>query len=125
MLKVKLTDRCGHSVLSVKAVMVTTYSVVASRPDSVSRVPISPTADVSLNHSTRYMKDHLSGVDGRSHNRSTLGGTGLTTVMFSGGPGQSIVEQYKDCTHTVINALYLLHNKAKSPLNVCIQVHSL
>ena len=34
----------------------------------------------------------MSGVAGRSHNRSTLGGIELATVMFSGGPGQSIVE---------------------------------
>ena len=79
-------------MLSVKAVMVTAYSVTASSPDSVPRMSVvSPTADVPFCQSMRYMKDHMSAVDGRSHSRSTLGGTGLITVIFSGGPGQSMV----------------------------------
>ena len=53
---------------------------------------VSPTAYVPFSQSMRYMKDHMSGVDGRSHNRFTSGGIELATVMFSGGPEQSIVE---------------------------------
>ena len=81
-------------MLSVKAVMVTAYSVTASSPDSVPRMSVvSPTADVPFCQSMRYMKDHMSAVDGWSHIRSTLGGTGLNTAIFSGGPGQSMVEK--------------------------------
>ena len=84
--------RCSsHSVLSVKAVMVTAYSVTGSRPDRTARVPSpSPTATDSLNHSAMYMKDHLSGVSGLVHSRSTLGGTGLATIGRRGGPGQAV-----------------------------------
>ena len=89
--KLKLADCCGHNVLSVYAVIVTLYCCAASRPDRIARLPaLSSTTDVSFNHSTRYTKDHISGVAGDSHNRSTFGGTGLTAVMFSGGPGQSM-----------------------------------
>ena len=80
-----------NSVLSVKAVMVIVYSVAASRSERIACVSVvSPTADVPFCHSTRNTKDHMSGVDGRSHDRVTLGGIRLTVVMFSGGPGQSI-----------------------------------
>ena len=65
-------DCSGHSVLSVKAVMVTVYSVTASSPDSVPRMSVvSPTADVPFCQSMRYMKDHMSAVDCRFHSRST------------------------------------------------------
>ena len=94
MLKVKLTDCSAHSVLSVNAVMVTVYSVTASRPDRVTRVSVvSPTAVVPFCHSTWYLKDHMSGVDGLSHNNTTLGGTGLARLAFCGGPGQAGVER--------------------------------
>ena len=91
-LKVKLTDCSAHTVLSVKAVMVTVYSVTASRPDRVPRVSVmSPTANVPFCQSMRYMKDHMSGVVGRSHCTSTLGGTGLASLGLRGGPGQAVV----------------------------------
>ena len=38
---------------------------------------VSTTSDVPFCQSMRYMKDHMSGVVGRSHCTSTLGGTGL------------------------------------------------
>ena len=76
-------DCSGHSVLSVKAVMVTPYSVAAFRPDSVPCMSVvSPTADVPFCQSMRYMKDHMSAVDGRSHSRSTLGGTERASLGF-------------------------------------------
>ena len=93
MLKVKLTDCSAHSVLSVNAVMVTAYSVTASKPDKVTRVSVvSPTAVVPFCHSTWYLKDHMSGVDGLSHNSTTLGGTGLARLAFCEDPGQAGVE---------------------------------
>ena len=92
-LKVKLMDCSAHSVLSVKAVMVIVYSVTASRPERIACVSVvSPTADVPFCQSMRYMKDHMSAVDGCSHDRVTLGGIWLATVMFTGGPGQSMVQ---------------------------------
>ena len=102
----KLTDSCAHSVLSVKAVMVTVYSVTASRPERIACVSVvSPTADVPFCQSMRYMKDHWSGVDGGSHSRSTLGGTRLDTMIFSGGPGQSMAQQRVECTIHVLTDL--------------------
>ena len=52
----------------------------------------SPTADVPFSQSMWYMKDHMSGVDGRSHRTSTLGGTGLVSLGLRGGPGQAVEE---------------------------------
>ena len=101
-LKVKLADCSAHIVLSVKAVMVTVYSVTASRPVRVSRASVvSPTADVLFCQSMRYMKDHMSGVVGRSHCNSTMGGTGLASLGLRGGPGQAVGERVKrmQCTH--------------------------
>ena len=81
-------------MLSVKAVMVTAYSVTASSPDSVPRMSVvSPTADVPFCQSMRYMKDHMSAVDGCSHSRSALGGKGLASLGLRGGPGQAGVER--------------------------------
>ena len=54
---------------------------------------VSPTAVVPFCHSTWYLKDHMSGVDGLSHNSTTLGGTGLARLVFCGGPGQAGVER--------------------------------
>ena len=97
----KLMDCSAHSVLSVKAVMVTVYSVTASRPERIACVSVvSPTADVPFCQSMRYMKDHMSAVDGRSHSRSTLGGIWLATEMFTGGPGQSMVDGTDE--HTIV-----------------------
>ena len=74
--------------------MVTVYSVTASKYDRVPRVSVvSPTADVPFCQSMRYMKDHMSGVVGRSHCTSTLGGTGLVSVRLRGGPGQAVGER--------------------------------
>ena len=98
-------------MLSVKAVTVTSYSVSASRPDRVvCLLVMSPAADVSSNHSTRYMKDHMSGVSGASHNRSTLGGTGLATEKPSAGPGQTVGEIYTVFVYPCISciSLYIL-----------------
>ena len=53
---------------------------------------VSPTADVSFSQSMRYMKDHMSGVDGWSHRTSTLGGTELASRGLRGDPGQAVVE---------------------------------
>ena len=50
---------------------------------------VSPTAVVPFSHSTWYLKDHKSGVDGLSHNSTTLGGTGLARLALCGGPGQA------------------------------------
>ena len=76
-------DCSGHSVLAVKAVMVTEYSVTASRSERIACVSAVPsTADVPFFQSTRYVNDHMSGVDGRSHNRVTLGGSGMLTLCF-------------------------------------------
>ena len=81
-------------MLSVKAVMETAYSVTASSPDSVPRMSVvSPTADVPFCQSMRYMKDHMSAVDGRSHSRSTSGGKGLASLGLRGSPGQAGVER--------------------------------
>ena len=102
MLKVKLTDCSAHSVLSVKAVMVTVYFVTASRPDRITRVSVvSPTAVVPFCHSTWYLKDHMSGVDGLSHNSTTLGGIGPSRLAFCGGSGQAAWGQVvKSCQIT-------------------------
>ena len=89
----KLTDCSAHSVLSVKAVMATAYWVSISKPDRVPRVSaVSPTADVPFCQSMRYMKDHMSGVAGRSHRTSTLGGTEPASLGLRGGPGQAVEE---------------------------------
>ena len=81
-------------MLSVKAVIVTAYSVTASKPDRVTRVSVvSPTAVVPFCHSIWYLNDHMSGVDGLSHNSTTLGGTGLARLVCCGGPGQAGVER--------------------------------
>ena len=53
---------------------------------------VSPTADVPFCQSMRYMKDHMSGVAGRSHHTSTLGGTEFARLGLRGGPGQTVVE---------------------------------
>ena len=44
----------------------------------------------------------MSGVVGRSHCTSTLGGTGLASLGLRGGPGQAVGERVKDmhCTHS-------------------------
>ena len=56
---------------------------------------VSPTADVPFCQSMRYMKDHMSGVVGRSHCTSTLGGTGLVSLRLRGGPGQAAGESQR------------------------------
>ena len=53
---------------------------------------VCPTADVPFSQSMRYVKDHMSGVAGRSHRTSTLGGTGFASLGLRGGPGQAVVE---------------------------------
>ena len=58
---------------------------------------VSPTADISLCQSIRYMKDHMSGVVGRSHCISTIGGTGLVSLELRGGPGQTVSESEGSC----------------------------
>ena len=58
---------------------------------------VSPTSDVPLCESMRYMKDHMSGVVGRSHCTSTLGGTGLASFGLRGGPGQAVGESKGFC----------------------------
>ena len=96
-------DCAAHSVLSVNAMMVTAYSVTASRPDRVTCVSVvlASTAVVPFCHSTWYLKDHMSGVDGLSHNSTTLGGTGLARLAFCGGPGQAAWGQVvKSCQLT-------------------------
>ena len=81
-------------MLSVKAVIITEYRDSASRLDRVTHVSVvSPTTVVPFCHSTWYLKDHMSGVDGLSHNSTTLGGTGLARLAFCGGPGQAGVER--------------------------------
>ena len=42
----------------------------------------------------------MSGVVGRSHCTSTLGGTGLASLRFRGGPGQAVGES--ECTHRAV-----------------------
>ena len=42
----------------------------------------------------------MSGVVGRSHCTSTLGGTGLASVRLRGGPGQAVSES--ECTHRAV-----------------------
>ena len=74
--------------------MVTVYSVTASKSDRVQLVSVvSPTANVLFCQSMRYMKDHMSGVVGRSHCNSKVGGTGLASLGLRGGPGQAVDER--------------------------------
>ena len=58
---------------------------------------VSPTADVPFCQSIRYMKDQGSGVVGRSHCISTIGGTGLVNIGLRGGPGQTVSESEGSC----------------------------
>ena len=58
---------------------------------------MSPTSDVPICKSIRYMKDHMSGVVGRSHSTSTLGGTELASLGLTGGPGQAVGESKGSC----------------------------
>ena len=107
-LKVKLILCAGHSVLSVKAVIFTSYGRAASRPDRTPRgSSVSSTADVPFGQSTRYTKAHMSGVDGRSHRTSIFGGTELGTIGLRGGPGQAVCFKRKEDVHSKGAVIYV------------------